>query len=141
MLRRTFLKDGLTVAGVASAMAGAGPQALGFAAGEAADAKPLQEFGYGDVQLAPGRMQTQFEETQAVLLSLDEDALLRPWRLRAGLPAPGGPLGGWYDEVPLIKTPSGGESNAKSGPEPGRRRSAGTSSWDGSSSCATTLRR
>jgi DUF1680 family protein len=68
----------------------------------------LQEFGYGDVELAPGRMQTQFEETQAVLLSLDEDSLLRPWRLRAGLPAPGGPLGGWYDEVPLVKTPSGG---------------------------------
>jgi hypothetical protein len=112
MLRRTFLKDGLTVAGVASAMAGAGPQALGFAAGEAADAKPLQEFGYGDVQLAPGRMQTQFEETQAVLLGLNEDALLRPWRLRAGLPAPGGPLGGWYDEVPLVKTPSGGEGFA-----------------------------
>jgi DUF1680 family protein len=57
-------------------------------------------------------MRTQFEETQAVLLSLDEDALLRPWRLRAGLPAPGGPLGGWYDEVPLVKTPSGGEGFA-----------------------------
>jgi len=114
MLRRTFLKDGLKVVGAASALAGAGPELLaeGFAEGEVADAKPLQEFGYGDVQLAPGIAQTQFEETQAVLLGLDEDALLRPWRLRAGLPAPGGPLGGWYDEVPLVKTPSGGEGFA-----------------------------
>ena len=114
MLRRTFLADGLKVAGAASALLNAGPEMLAEALGaqETPAAKPLQEFGYGDVELAPGRMQTQFEETQAVLLSLDEDALLRPWRLRAGLAAPGGPLGGWYDEVPLIKTPSGGEGFA-----------------------------
>lgn len=114
MLRRTFLKDGLKVVGAASALAGAGPELLaeGFAGGEPAAAKPLQEFGYGDVTLAPGLMQTQFDETQAVLLSLNEDSLLRPWRLRAGLPAPGGPLGGWYDEVPLVKTPSGGDGFA-----------------------------
>ena len=79
---------------------------------EAGGAKPLQEFGYGDVELAPGLMRTQFEETQAVLLALDEDSILRPWRRRAGLPAPGAPLGGWYDDVPLVKTPSGGEGFA-----------------------------
>jgi len=114
MLRRTFLKDGLKMAGAASAAMAVGPEILVEALGaeETVAVKPLQEFGYGDVELAPGRMRTQFEETQAVLLSLDEDALLRPWRLRAGLPAPGGPLGGWYDEVPLVKTPSGGEGFA-----------------------------
>ncbi|WP_263350253.1 glycoside hydrolase family 127 protein [Acidicapsa acidisoli] len=114
MLRRAFLKNGLKVAGVASAAPGAltGALAEGLAAGEDAGAKPLQEFGYGDVELAPGRMRTQFEETRAVLLGMDEDALLRPWRLRAGLSAPGGPMGGWYDEVPLVKTPSGGEGFA-----------------------------
>ena len=73
---------------------------------------PLQEFGYGDVQLAPGLAQTQFEQTQAVLLSLNEDSLLKPWRLRAGLPAPGPELGGWYDERPLDKTESGGHGFA-----------------------------
>jgi uncharacterized protein len=110
MLRRTFLKDGLKAAGAASTLLAGDSQLL--AAVEAGGATPLQEFGYGDVQLAPGRMQTQFDETQSVLLGLDEDALLRPWRLRAGLPAPGGPLGGWYDEVPLHKTPSGGDGFA-----------------------------
>ncbi|MDQ2774068.1 MAG: glycoside hydrolase family 127 protein [Acidobacteriota bacterium] len=73
---------------------------------------PLQEFGYQDVELAPGLAQTQFEQTQAVLLGLNEDSLLKPWRLRAELPAPGPELGGWYDEVPLNKTDSGGHGFA-----------------------------
>lgn len=73
----------------------------------------LNEFGYGDVDLAPGLAQSQFERTQAVLLSLNDDSLLKPWRLRAGLPAPGPDLGGWYDEVvPQIETPSGGHGYA-----------------------------
>ena len=71
-------------------------------------APTLLEFSYGDVELAPGPAQKQFEQTQSVLLGLNEDSLLKPWRLRAGLPAPGSPLGGWYDEVPLVKTESGG---------------------------------
>lgn len=73
---------------------------------------PLSECSYGDVNLAPGLAQTQFEQTQSVLLSLNEDSLLKPWRLRAGLPAPGPELGGWYDEVPLQKTESGGHGFA-----------------------------
>src|SRR3954447_6956022 len=73
---------------------------------------PLLEFSYRDVDLAPGLAQTQFEQTQSVLLSLNEDSLLKPWRLRAGLPAPGPDLGGWYDELPLHKTESGGHGFA-----------------------------
>jgi DUF1680 family protein len=72
----------------------------------------LQEFNYRDVELAPGPAQTQFEQTQSVLISLNEDSLLKPWRLRAGLPAPGPDLGGWYDELPLHKTESGGHGFA-----------------------------
>lgn len=106
MQRREFLKHGLAV----GATALAGREAAGLQVEPTA--KPLEEFGYGDVQLAPGLAQTQFEATQDVLLSLNEDSLLRPWRLRAGLAAPGEPLGGWYDEKPLVKTPSGGEGFA-----------------------------
>ena len=72
----------------------------------------LQEFGYGDVQLAPGAPLTQFEQTQSVLLQMNIDSMLKPWRLRAGLPAPGPEMGGWYDEVSLDKTPSGGHGFA-----------------------------
>ncbi len=89
--RREFLKDGCLV-GVAAAL-GAGSGAL--AEGEA---KPLAQFDYGDVSLASGRCEGQFAQTQSVLMGLNEDALLRPWRVRAGLPAPGPQLGGWYDE-------------------------------------------
>jgi DUF1680 family protein len=106
MRRREFLKAGLA-AGAAAAVSGSMASQA-----ENADAKPLQEFGYGDVELAPGPTLTQFEETQAVLLALDDDSILRPWRRRAGMPAPGAPLGGWYDDVPLMKTPSGGEGFA-----------------------------
>jgi DUF1680 family protein len=57
----------------------------------------LAELGYRQVQLANGPLQRQASENHALLLNLDEDALLRPFRLRAGLPAPGTDLGGWYD--------------------------------------------
>ncbi len=110
MLRRTFITNGLKAGGVAAAAACAGPELLALA--DAGTAKPLEEFGYGDVQLAPGLMQTQFEQTQSVLMGLDENALLQPWRQRAGLPTMGAMLGGWYDEVPLNKTPSGGQGFA-----------------------------
>lgn len=60
------------------------------------DAPPLDEFGYGDVTLAPGRALDQFQNTQSVLMGLNADGLMKPWRLRAGLPAPGHSLGGWY---------------------------------------------
>jgi DUF1680 family protein len=100
--RRTFLRTtGLATAALCSAAADNGETPL-----------PLQEFHYGDVDLAPSIAQSQFEQTQSVLLGLNEDSLLKPWRLRAGLPAPGPDLGGWYDEVPLVKTESGGHGFA-----------------------------
>jgi uncharacterized protein len=93
--RREFVKGGV-VAG-AAALAGVGARGL---LAEASAQKPLEEFGYGDVQLAPCIAQGQFEQTQGLLMSLDDDSLLKPWRKRAGLPAPGEDLGGWYDDVP-----------------------------------------
>ena len=73
---------------------------------------PLQEFGYGDVHLSPSLARTQFEQTQTVLMGLDEDSLLKPWRLRAGLPSPGADLGGWYDEVLPVPPPASGHGYA-----------------------------
>ena len=103
MLRRTFLKNGLKAAGAVSVIASAGPME-----GLAEAAKPLQEFGYGDVQLAPGLMQAQFEQTQSVLLGMDEQALMQPFRKRAGLPTASEGMGGWYDEAPWSPTSAGG---------------------------------
>src|ERR1700751_770538 len=50
---------------------------------------PLSEFGYSQVQFAPGLLQKQFDENHKLLLEMDEDSLLRPFRVREGLPAPG----------------------------------------------------
>ncbi len=57
---------------------------------------PLGLFGYSDVTLASDLCQQQLDNTHAVLMALDEDALMQPFRVMSGLPAPGGGLGGWY---------------------------------------------
>jgi DUF1680 family protein len=54
-------------------------------------------FRYSEVQLLEGPLQAQFEQNHKLFLSLDEDALLKPFRQRQGLPAPGPDMGGWYD--------------------------------------------
>lgn len=57
---------------------------------------PLKEFSYGQVEFELGIHQSQLEQTHAVLMSLDDDSLLKPFRERSGRAAPGVDLGGWY---------------------------------------------
>jgi DUF1680 family protein len=57
----------------------------------------LTQFAYGEVELLDGPMRQQFQTNHAFYSSLDEDSLLKPFRQRAGLPAPGEDMGGWYD--------------------------------------------
>jgi DUF1680 family protein len=90
--RRDVLKAGaLLVCGSALGVAGARralavePQA------------PLNELPYAQVRFDAGPVQRQARENHQLVLGLDEDSLLRPFRQRAGLPAPGDDLGGWYD--------------------------------------------
>lgn len=47
-------------------------------------------------------MQQQFEHHQQLLLGLDSDAMLKPYRERSGLAAPGEDLGGWYSNSPFF---------------------------------------
>ncbi len=58
---------------------------------------PLNELRYGQVKFAPGPVERQERENHELVLNLDEDSLLRPFRQRAGMSAPGTDLGGWYD--------------------------------------------
>jgi DUF1680 family protein len=60
---------------------------------------PLSIFGYSKVQLLDGPFRTQFDQNHKLLLNLDEDGLLKPFRKRQGMPAPGPDLGGWYDDA------------------------------------------
>jgi DUF1680 family protein len=56
----------------------------------------LAEFDYGQVQLTGGPLKRQYDRVRASYLALDNDRLLRVYRERAGMPAPGEPMGGWY---------------------------------------------
>ncbi|MGA9465096.1 MAG: beta-L-arabinofuranosidase domain-containing protein [Terracidiphilus sp.] len=64
-------------------------------------APQLRQFGYGEVALLEGPLREQFDTNHASYLALDEDSLLKPFRQRAGLPAPGEDMGGWYSWAPL----------------------------------------
>jgi DUF1680 family protein len=84
--RREFLRSGVAIVAGTSAAMGAGNGAA-----------PLEQFGYGEVQFPPGPLQLQFDENHRLFLNLSEDSLLKPYRQRVGLPAPGADMGGWYD--------------------------------------------
>jgi len=93
--RRAFLKLGVATA-VASATRFSGAEAAGSGTGAA----PLDQFGYNEIELLDGPMRQQFEANHSLFLGLDDDRLLKPFRQRAGQPAPGEDMGGWYDNSP-----------------------------------------
>lgn len=94
--RRQFIQAGSAAAFVSgSALRGR------FAwADDASGGAPLTEFGYGDVLISSDLHESQLMNTHAVLMSLDDDSLLKPMRAMSGLPAPGESLGGWFDYNP-----------------------------------------
>ncbi|HEX4946243.1 MAG TPA: beta-L-arabinofuranosidase domain-containing protein [Blastocatellia bacterium] len=57
----------------------------------------VHEFPFGTVRLTGGLLKQQFDRIQAHYLSLSNDRLLKVFRQRVGLPAPGADMGGWYD--------------------------------------------
>jgi DUF1680 family protein len=90
--RRYFVAAGLIAAGAWRHAARAWAQTTA-----PATAAPLAELRYGQVQFGEGPLDRQARENHLLILGLDEDALLRPFRVRAGQRAPGHELGGWYD--------------------------------------------
>ena len=102
--RRSFLKTGAAAALASSAAS----RLLHAAASDSPASKvalaappPLSQFGYGEVELLEGPLRTQFDANHAAYSALNEDSLLKPFRQRAGLPAPGEDMGGWYSWAPL----------------------------------------
>ncbi|HTQ56980.1 MAG TPA: beta-L-arabinofuranosidase domain-containing protein [Bryobacteraceae bacterium] len=81
--RRQFLQ----VAAAACAKAGAGPRpAL------------LSTFDYAQVELLASPLRRQLDTNHSFFLNLSEDRMLKIYRQRVGLPAPGPDMGGWYDD-------------------------------------------
>jgi uncharacterized protein len=66
----------------------------------------LQPVPYADVQLLDGPALEQFRAQHRTLMAMDEDALLKPFRQAAALPAPGPDLGGWYNWVARYNVPA-----------------------------------
>jgi uncharacterized protein len=94
--RRRFVQAG------AAAAAAAGSRFWDRAAwaDSVGPAAPLEEFGYGDVLISSEAHEAQRMNTHSVLMALDEDSLLKPFRQMSGMPAPGADLGGWYTYNP-----------------------------------------
>jgi uncharacterized protein len=88
----------------AQAAAGLGPLAPGLTASasasasqaQAAAAGALEVFDYQGVRLLPSRWRTQQDAVLDYYLAVPTDNYLRGFRRRAGRPAPGAELGGWY---------------------------------------------
>ena len=92
--RRKFLQ-------AAGALAGASLFPARLSRADGRSSLPLQQFEYGEVELLEGPLRRQFDANHAFYSGLDEDALLKPFRERAGLPSPGEDMGGWYSWAPL----------------------------------------
>lgn len=93
--RRQFIQS-VSAAGAAT-LAVRSARAWNFLSAAQQSGQPLPLFAYSQVQLTDSLLRRQFDENHQVFLSLDEDALLKPFREREGLPAPGPDMGGWYD--------------------------------------------
>lgn len=93
--RRRFLK--LTGLAAGSALIARSTPSWADSSPAVAVTPPLSLFHYSQVQLLDGPLRSQFEHNHDLFLHLDEDALLKPFREREGMPAPGPDMGGWYD--------------------------------------------
>ena len=90
--RRTFLTTSIAATGAAAV----GRRARATPLPALSGATRLEQFDYSDVRLLDGPMLEQFRANHAYFLALNDDSLLQPFRQKAGLPAPGEPMGGWY---------------------------------------------
>ncbi len=95
--RRNFLKSGVAAAAASSLIRNPMASALNALNASEGISPALRQFAYGDVELLEGPMRHQFDANHALFLALNEDMLLKPFRQRAGQPAPGDDMGGWYD--------------------------------------------
>lgn len=95
--RREFLKTSAVSA--AGLMAARSLPAFPRTGPSVAVTPPLSVFPYASVQLLESHFRDQFENNHKLFLNLNEDGMLKPFRKREGLPAPGPDMGGWYDDA------------------------------------------
>lgn len=96
--RRDFLKTAPLAAG---ALAQAAQQT---SPADASGPIKLRSFDYQGVRLLPSHWQQQMQQARDYYFALPNDDILKGFRARAGLPAPGVTLGGWCqrDSAPIF---------------------------------------
>jgi hypothetical protein len=94
--RRSVLKSA-TAAAVTAALS-----RRSFAATSESPEVPLEQLDYSAVTLLPGPLQEQFDYHHKLVLGMSNDMLLKPFRERAGMAAPGEDFGGWYSNSALF---------------------------------------
>jgi uncharacterized protein len=72
--------------------------ALSPAIAAAGTSAPISIFDYSEVELLDSPLRRQFDTNHAFFLHLDDDRMLKIYRQRVGMPAPGADMGGWYDD-------------------------------------------
>jgi len=97
--RRQVLKHAALLAAASATLGRKQSWASGLSSATPASAitPPLSTFKYSEVQLLDGPLKEQFDHNHDVFLHLNDDALLKPFREREGMAAPGPDMGGWYD--------------------------------------------
>ncbi len=90
--------EGISRRSVLQSLAGAAALPLGRLAAQEAARPALAAAAYSQVELLDGPLKRQFDVNHQFFLRLDEDRMLKIYRQRAGLPAPGPDMGGWYDD-------------------------------------------
>jgi uncharacterized protein len=60
----------------------------------------LEPFDYSGVRLLDGRLKSQYDAMRDYYFAIPDDDILKGFRARAGLSAPGTDLGGWYSGEP-----------------------------------------
>jgi DUF1680 family protein len=90
LTRRKFLESAAKTAALVAT------PSLAFAVPGGEVREPLRQFDYSQVQLTGGPLAEQYDALHAHYLALSNDRLLKVYRERAGLPAPGEEMGGWY---------------------------------------------
>lgn len=63
----------------------------------------MEPFNYEGVRLLDGRMKSQYSAARDYFYAIPNDDMLKGFRMRAGLSAPGNDLGGWYSGDPRVK--------------------------------------
>src|SRR5580658_6350303 len=72
--------------------------AVAAAGGSARAPLALSVFDYSQMELLDSPLRRQFDTNHAFFLRLDDDRMLKIYRQRVGMPAPGADMGGWYDD-------------------------------------------